>query len=146
MNKIIFTNGVEFETAEYPVETEPSIFAKRMIADGMNREYLRITVTAAYADVVAAFVNGAKYSIRQYDLAEDGNELETCKDFDWSEYCIAGDIVDHRDGRVTVYMAKPTEYEVQLQALETENAALLFEYLTGSEFTGEAMDGSEVEE
>ena len=140
MNKIIFTNGSIFETATYPVETEPSIFAKKMIADGVNREYLRITITASYADVAAAFVDGAQYSIRQYDLAEDGTELETYKDFDWSDYCIAGDIVDHRDGRVTVYMAKPTEHELQLQALEAENAALLFENLTG-----ESMNEMEVE-
>ena len=46
---------------------------------------------------------------------------------DCSEYNIAGEIVDHRDGHVTVYMSKPTETEVlrkRVTELETEKAAL----------------------
>lgn len=131
MNKIIFRDGREFEVTDYPVEIEPPIFAKKIAVDGANRDYLRITVNAAYADVAASFTDGAQYSIRQYDHAEDGSKLETYTDFDKSEYSVAGEIVDHRDGRVSVYMSKPTEHELQIRALEEENAALLFENLTG---------------
>ena len=51
-------------------------------------------------------------------LYEAGEELETYTDFDWSEYSVAKDIVDHRDGRVTVYMAKPNEQEQVAEALK----------------------------
>jgi hypothetical protein len=32
-------------------------------------------------------------------------------EFDNSDYCLAGDITDHRDGRITVKMGKLTELE-----------------------------------
>lgn len=37
---------------------------------------------------------------------------------DLSEYCVPGDIVDHRDGSVSVYMGKKTELELTQAALE----------------------------
>ena len=130
MNKIIFEDGTIFTSAAYPIETEPPIITKKILIDGINRDYLRITVEATYTEVFEKFINNAKYSIRQFDIDTDGKELETYTDYDWSEYSIAGDIVDHRDGRVTVYMRKPT----QIELLETENAALLFENLTGQTY------------
>ena len=118
MNQIVFSDGKIFDTAEYPIDLEPPILAKKISEDGVNREYLRITVSATYADVLAYFVDNATYSIRQFDIDDAGNELETYTDFDWSEYSVAKDIVDHRDGRVTVYMAKPNEQEEALEALK----------------------------
>ena len=118
MNKIVFTDGTIFNTAAYPVETEPPILLKKMNNGASQKEYLRITVAATYAEVLAHFVDGANYSIRQFDIGESGEELETYTDFDWSEYSVAKDIVDHRDGRVTVYMAKPNEQEQVAEALK----------------------------
>lgn len=118
MNKIVFTDGTIFNTAAYPVETEPPILLKKMNNGASQKEYLRITVAATYAEVLAHFVDGAKYSIRQFDIGESGEELETYTDFDWSDYSDAGEIVDHRDGRVTVYMAKPNEQEQVAEALK----------------------------
>ena len=118
MNQIVFSDGKIFDTAAYPVDLEPPILAKKILEDGVNRDYLRITVAATYADVLAYFVDNAAYSIRQFDHDENNNELETYTDFDWSEYSVAKDIIDHRDGRVTVYMAKPNEQEEALAALK----------------------------
>lgn len=118
MNQIVFSDGKIFDTAEYPIDLEPPILAKKISEDGVNREYLRITVSATYADVLAYFVDNATYSIRQFDIDDNGNELETYQDFDWSEYSVARDVIDHRDGRITVYMAKPNEQEEALVALK----------------------------
>ena len=118
MNKIVFSDGKMFDTAAYPVELEPPIIAKKIAENGANQDYLRITLSATYADVLAYFVDNATYAIRQFDVGESGEELETYTDFDWSEYSVAKDIVDHRDGRVTVYMAKPNEQEQVAEALK----------------------------
>ena len=118
MNKIVFSDGKTFDTAAYPVELEPPIIAKKIAENGANQDYLRITLSATYADVLEYFVDNATYAIRQFDIGESGEELETYTDFDWSEYSVAKDIVDHRDGRVTVYMAKPNEQEQVAEALK----------------------------
>lgn len=118
MNKIVFSDGKMFDTAAYPVELEPPIIAKKIAENGANQDYLRITLSATYADVLAYFVDNATYAIRQFDIGKSGEELETYTDFDWSEYSVAKDIVDHRDGRVTVYMAKPNEQEQVAEALK----------------------------
>ena len=118
MNKIVFSDGKMFDTAAYPVELEPPIIAKKIAENGANQDYLRITLSATYADVLAYFVDNATYAIRQFDIGESGEELKTYTDFDWSEYSVGKDIVDHRDGRVTVYMAKPNEQEQVAEALK----------------------------
>ena len=116
-NKIIFNNGKEFEIGEYPIESEPSVFEKKGRNNGVYREMFRATVSGEYADVSAAFVDGASYFVRQYDVDERGTLLDTYTDFDKSDFSIAGDIVDHRDGRITVYMGKKTEDELEKEQL-----------------------------
>lgn len=112
MNKIIFGDGTAFDAAENPVETEPPIFSKKMRLNGEARDVIRVTVAATHAEATEKFVPGAVWAIRQFNVSPEGVELETFTDFDKSNYCVAGDIVDHRDGRVTVYMGKPTESEL----------------------------------
>lgn len=131
MKKIIFSDGKSFDSAPYPIDIEPSILDKRLIYDNEQRETLRITVYAIYGDVADYFVNNAVFSIRQFDIDEHGNELATYTDYPKTDYIIAGDIIDHRDGRITVYMCKKTQHELDMEALETENAELLFNVLTG---------------
>lgn len=120
MNQIVFKDGKTFTSVEYPIETEPCIFSKKILTDGINRDFLRITVLASYADVNQYFVDNTEYSIRQFDLDNEGKELETYTDYDWSEYSVAGDIVDHRDGKITVYMSKPVAYETAVDNLITD--------------------------
>ena len=55
------------------------------------------------------------------------------EEYDNSEYSIAGDIIDHRNGKVTIKMGKSTAEELLL-VLEQENAELLFNNLTGEDF------------
>lgn len=86
-----------YHEAEYPISSEPPIFEKRH--DG--REVLRLTINARYEDVARDFIEGASITISD----EKGVK------YDKSAFSIAGDIVDHRDGRITVYMGKPTEAE-----------------------------------
>lgn len=120
MNQIVFKDGKTFTSVEYPIETEPCIFSKKILTDGINRDFLRITVLASYADVNQYFVDNTEYSIRQFDVDNEGKELETYTDYDWSEYSVAGDIVDHRDGKITVYMSKPVAYETAVDNLITD--------------------------
>lgn len=89
-----------------------------------------ITLDTDYATASALFVDGAAWSIVQeqevptYEMDENGQaildvdgdpkqigtEMQTTE-FDNSDYCIAGDITDHRDGRITVKMGALTEVE-----------------------------------
>lgn len=122
MNKIIFSNGEIFDSTSYPIEIEPPIFSKQILIDGINRDFLRITVNnTTYEKVKSNFVNNAVYVIRQFDVDTNGNELSTYIDYDWSEYSVAGEIIDHRDGRFTIYMAKPNKYESAIDNLITDS-------------------------
>ena len=130
-NKVIFADGTIFDTVEYPVPTEPSIFEKKSNVSGVYREVLRITVIGEYSTVCEKFVNNAEYAIRQFDVGtdEEGNEIEVYTDFDKSMYCIAGDIIDHRNGHITVYMGQKTEHEIEVEELNNAVDDLLIEVL-----------------
>ncbi len=116
MKKII-VGEYEFDEAVYPIEVEPSVFEKMRTLQGAARETVRATVSASYSAVAAAFVNGAKWRIVETILNEDGTDAVA--EYDKSAYSVAGDIVDHRDGRITVYMAKPTENEIIRAEIDT---------------------------
>lgn len=86
--------------------------------DWDNRNSKSITLEMTYAEAVALFVDGLAWSIVQreevptYD--EEGNEIGTethDTEFDNSDYNLAGDITDHRDGRITAKMGKLTDLE-----------------------------------
>ena len=83
-----------------------------------NRASKAITLEMDCAQASALFVDGLAWSIVQeqeiptYD--ENGEQIGTEvqeTEFDNSDYCLAGDITDHRDGRITVKMGKLTELE-----------------------------------
>lgn len=95
-----------------------------------NRASKAITLDMDYATASALFVDGVAWSIVQeqkvpvYETNENGEAVldldgdpkqigtemhET--EFDNSDYCLAGDITDHRDGRITVKMGALTEVE-----------------------------------
>lgn len=86
--------------------------------DWDNRASKAITLEMDYATASALFVDGLAWAIVQqeevptYDA--DGNQTGTEMQeavFDNSDYCIAGDITDHRDGTITVKMGKLTDLE-----------------------------------
>ena len=95
-----------------------------------NRASKAITVEMNYEDAVKIFVDDVQWSIVQEheELVEKHNEegnivvdengdtvfvsTTVADSYDNSEYSIAGDIIDHRDGYVTVKMGKPTAEEL----------------------------------
>lgn len=88
-----------------------SISGKMQDHDWNDRQSKAITLTMTPAAAAELFVDGLEWSI------VDGEE-----EFDNSDYSIAGDITDHRDGTVTVKMGKPTALE---------EAQLISDILTG---------------
>lgn len=80
-----------------------------------GRESKEITLSMTYADAAALFVNGAAWSIVLDVEQADGTTVQ--ENYDNSDFSIAGDLTDHRDGTVTVKMGKPTELENALALL-----------------------------
>lgn len=93
-------------------ELYPASIGGKMVDHEWNdRQSKAITLTMTYAEAAELFTDGLEWSI------VDGEE-----EFDNSDYSIAGDIIDHRDGTVTVKMGKPTALE---------EAQLINDILTG---------------
>ena len=109
-----------------------------------NRDSKAITVEMDYATASALFVDGLAWSIIQkeeiivdepiYQVDENGEQVldennepiqigsepkQEIVENEWdnSEYTIAGDLIDHRDGRITVKMGKLTELEEAYEIL-----------------------------
>ena len=94
-----------------------------------NRASKSITVEMDYATAIGLFVDGQAWSIVQkkevpvYDESgsQTGTELQETE-YDNSEYNIAGDLTDHRDGTITAKMGKLTDleeaYEIMLGGIE----------------------------
>lgn len=84
--------------------------------DGRKSKSIKIEMDCETAS--KTFVDGLKWSIVQRDdvpvYDENGNQTGTETketEFDNSEYCIAGDLTDHRNGTVTAKMGKLTDLE-----------------------------------
>ena len=98
--------------------------------DWDDRESKTITIEETYENVVNIFVDDVQWNIiqeyeemtEQYDengdvvVNDEGAPIfvSVIKEniYDNSEYSISGDITDHRDGRVSVKMGKPTAAEL----------------------------------
>lgn len=92
--------------------------------DWDNRESKAITLEMDYETAKSLFVDGAAWSIVQQNevpvFDEEGNQTGTEMqetEFDNSEYSLAGDITDHRDGTVTVKMGKLTDLEMAYEIM-----------------------------
>lgn len=107
--QIIITNADGTErTFDCPVQTAAPIANLTR-----GREWKSISVIGTADEVKAAFVDGITYR-QQWEsaiIAEDGTQTTETQTRDMSDYCVAGDIVDTRDGNVTVYMGRKTEVE-----------------------------------
>lgn len=81
-----------------------------------GRDTKTVTLVMDHATAAEIFVDGAKWkTICEYDDPETGEHvIEEC---DCSEYCIAGNIIDHRDGTLSVVMGKETALEQALELL-----------------------------
>lgn len=100
-----------------------SITGRLHDSDWDNRESKAIKVEMSYTDAVNIFVDDVKWSIVQdiEEMVEHFNDetgevtyesVSKQESYDNSEYNIAGDIIDHRNGSVTVKMGKLTAAEM----------------------------------
>lgn len=107
---------VKVNNTEYPA-TVTGDRADRMW-DG--RDTKTITLTMTHAEAAALLPDNTPWSIVQrgtvpkYDEQgkPTGETKEVVNEYDNSEYSLAGDITDHRDGTVSIKMGKPTESEL----------------------------------
>lgn len=85
-----------------------------------NRDAKTIALTMTHAEVAALLPDNTPWSIVQRDTIPKydeqgkptGETKEVVNEYDNSEYSLAGDITDHRDGTVSIKMGKPTESEL----------------------------------
>lgn len=84
-----------------------------------------ITLEMSYQEAAELFTNGLSWKIVDiktvplyndeglYVYDEEGNQImeEQVTEYDNSDFNVAGDITDHRDGRITVKMGRLTDLE-----------------------------------
>ena len=80
---------------------------------GFRNAYMITITNATYADVARLFIDGAKWGTTMTTTGEDFA--------DHSDYCIAGKITDHRNGRFDILMGQKTDEE----KMEDENERVL---------------------
>ena len=120
--QIIITNADGTErTFDCPVQ--PAALISNLTR---GREWKSISVIGTADEVKAAFVDGITYR-QQWEsavISEDGTQTTETQTRDLSDYCVAGDVVDTRDGNVTVYMGRKTEVEKLREQVEVLDVLL----------------------
>lgn len=90
-----------------------------------NRESKSILLEMRHEDALSVFSDGVTWSILmdiETPVIDENGELTgevtvTTEEYDNSEFCIAGDVTDHRNGFVTVKMGKLTDLEEAYEIL-----------------------------
>ena len=112
---------------EYPAK----FISKYQDLNWDKRETQTIYLTMSHDAVAALLPDNTPWSIVQRDTVPKydsdgqptGETKEVVNEYDNSEYSLAGDITDHRDGTVSIKMGKPTETEtLRAQLAEIEEA------------------------
>lgn len=99
---------VKINGVQYPA----TVFGRVNDEKWDGRASMAITLEMTHEEAMETFCDGAEWSILQTVTTYDENgAVETVKEFDKSEYNIAGDVTDHRDGTVTAKMGKLTPLE-----------------------------------
>ena len=96
-----------------------------------NRSSKSITLAMDYATAMETFVDDVPWAILYqgpdyYDPEKQQMVTPPVEEYDNSDYCMAGDVTDHRDGTITVKMGKPTAeelYNILKEAVEGEPEA-----------------------
>lgn len=109
---------VEVNGNKYPAK----VAGKVNDSDWNGRSTKAITLEMSHSDAINIFVDDVSWKIINErvvsNVTKDENGKETVTPveevliFDNSEYCMAGDVTDHRDGTITVKMGKPTTEEL----------------------------------
>lgn len=118
-NQIIFDNGTTFDIPEQA--------ANPILPLVKDRSYRCISVLATADAVKAAFVDNAIYR-REWEseyVDDSGETVTQVRTEDLSEYSIAAEIVDKRNGVIVAVMGKPTELEIAQQQLAAAEAAMV---------------------
>ena len=84
-----------------------------------GRDTKTITLTMTHAEVASLLPDNTPWSIVQREMVDvldeqghpTGETKAVVNEYDNSEYSLAGDITDHRDGTVSIKMGKPTQRE-----------------------------------
>lgn len=93
---------VKINGTEYPAQVNGTLADYTW--DG--RDVKAITLEISHASADELFVDDTEWSI-----------LDGETEYDNSDYSVAGDIIDHRDGTLTVKMGKPTDLELAYEEL-----------------------------
>ena len=106
---------IKVNNTEYPA----TVNGDRADRNWNDRDTKTVTLTMTHDEVVALLPDNTPWSIILRDTVDvldeqgqpTGETKEVVNEYDNSEYSIAGDITDHRDGTVSIKMGKPTEEE-----------------------------------
>lgn len=106
---------IKVNNTEYPAAVN-GVYNDRTWGE---RDTKTITLTMSHDEAAALLPDNTPWSIVQRDMVDvldeqgqpTGETKEVVNEYDNSEYSLAGEIVDHRDGTVSVKMGKPTEVE-----------------------------------
>lgn len=84
-----------------------------------NRQSIRLFFNEDYNTVKSLFTDRTTWSLVEKETNEKDtdNMSITETETDMSDYCVSGEITDHRDGRASIKMGKKTEEE-QLKEIE----------------------------
>lgn len=119
---------IKVNNTEYPA----TVKGERTDRSWDNRDTKTIYLTMTHDEAATLLPSGAPWSIVQRDTQDvldeqgqpTGEVREIVNEYDNSEYSIAGEITDYRDGTVSIKMGKPTETETLRKQLEdAEHAA-----------------------
>ena len=106
---------IKVNNTEYPATVNGNLADRNW--NGRDTKTIYLTMT--HDEAAALLPDNTPWSIVQRDTVDvldeqgqpTGETKEVVNEYDNSEYSLAGDITDHRDGTVTVKMGKPTETE-----------------------------------
>lgn len=121
---------IKVNNTEYPATVNGNLVDRNW----NGRDTKTIYLTMSYDAVAALLPDNTPWSIVQRDMMDvldeqgkpTGETKEVVHEYDNSEYSLAGDITDYRDGTVSIKMGKPTE---------TENAKATVTALAGAPVT-----------
>lgn len=106
---------IKVNNTEYPAMVD----GNRTDRSWDDRDVKTITLTMTHDQVAALLPDNTPWSIVQRETVDvldeqgqpTGETEERVQEYDNSEYSLAGDITDHRNGTVSIKMGKPTEAE-----------------------------------
>lgn len=99
---------VKIGETEYPA----TISGRMQDSEWGSRPSKTIKLSMSYADAEAIFRDGLEWSIISEYEDEQGQPVRD--EFDNSDYSLAGNIIDYRDGTIAVKMGKSLEVDNEI--------------------------------